>query len=646
MIAAKAKDNILKQIYNISFLDEPINLETIDGISPNRKLHIIYYNLVWGCELKLPKIDGIKSLLILLEYIYIKFSESYKISPHLLSRKNEIFYLLIDQLLRMPIDKNDKESLTSLAQYFYDQDFLSSFLLVLNRLDNSLFIKKFTFFSKIIKKSLEDNLELCIIFKRRIINELFTKYDFIKTLMNENQKNSDNEEEKGVSCDINDKDNNKIKTVEIIERLKFIFDQFRNCYDKSVKSLAISIDKYSLKRKIDIREDLKLVTKTIKENETLHAQRNKDIKDTLEELKYKIKGYSSKKERKIEVIKLAEENKFKGKKLIFEDQSNNKTTSLGKEEEKQLKKRDAEEMQPYVKKEENMKNEDEIVEGEVEKDKKVTRKKRLRGKNEKNEGKKKIKEKEENYFESNNERIIKTLKEKVKIIYREENDEEINKEGNENNEKNVQSEGNEEYFEEGRVALRGKKSKKKKINENKNNMNNIKAKNEQKQKKEENISLIVKNDKKEDEDYQNIKRKGRRNSKSSNNVELMINGKEKKNEKAKIQKEIGAQNKIISKISTIKSQLYKLKSPQNEKEKAMSSKKKDISKIFIKNKDNKVEEKESKKKIEIINLIEGKASKRESARRIGKDIGDEIQIIEEPKYESKKEKKKKTIKNK
>ena len=35
-----------------------------------------------------------------------------------------------------------------------------------------------------------------------------------------------------------------------------------------------------------------------KENEALHSKRNKDIKDTLEELKYKLKGYSAKKETK------------------------------------------------------------------------------------------------------------------------------------------------------------------------------------------------------------------------------------------------------------------------------------------------------------------------------------------------------------
>ena len=112
-------------------------------------MHTLYYNLVWCLDLKLPKIDGIKSLLILLEYMYNKFSEIRKIPPHFLSRKNEIFYLLIDQLLKMSIDKRDKETLKTLAQYFYDPDFFSSFLLMINKLKNALFIEKFSFFSKV-----------------------------------------------------------------------------------------------------------------------------------------------------------------------------------------------------------------------------------------------------------------------------------------------------------------------------------------------------------------------------------------------------------------------------------------------------------------------------------------------------------------
>ena len=70
MYINKSKDKILKEIYDIDQLDEPVNLETKEGILPNRKLQVIYYNLLWVVEPKLPQIDGIKSLLILLDYVY------------------------------------------------------------------------------------------------------------------------------------------------------------------------------------------------------------------------------------------------------------------------------------------------------------------------------------------------------------------------------------------------------------------------------------------------------------------------------------------------------------------------------------------------------------------------------------------------
>ena len=151
MFTNKSKDNLMNQIYDISLLDEPVNLEIVEGIPPNRKLQAIYYNIVWGVELRLPQIDGIKSLLILLDYFYSKFNEIRKISPHLLSRKNEIFYLIIDQLLKVSINKKDKEVLKTLEQYFYDQDFFNCFLIKLNKLNNSLFTEKFSFFSKVRK---------------------------------------------------------------------------------------------------------------------------------------------------------------------------------------------------------------------------------------------------------------------------------------------------------------------------------------------------------------------------------------------------------------------------------------------------------------------------------------------------------------
>ena len=624
MIANKEKNNILKQIYNISLLDEPINLETIDGIPPSRKLHTIYYNLIWGCELKIPKIDGFKSLLILLEYIYNKFSGDGKISPHLLSRKNEIFYLLIEQVLKISKDKNDNESLKSLAQYFYDPDFLGSFLLILNKLNNALFIKKYAFFSKIIKNALEDNLELCIIFKKRIINELFNKYDFIKTLMNENQKNTDNEDTTSDRCGNNNVEENKKKCIEIIERLKFIFDQFRNSYDNNLKNLAMSIDKYSMKRKIDIRADFKLVTKNIKENEALLSQRNKDIKLTLEELKYKLKGYSAKKESKEKIAILTEEKKLNEIKFNLDDNNNNKKIILlDNEKEKIIEINDAEKENPQPEKNENDQKDKVILLNDMEKEGKVTGKKRLREKKKKNKAKKESYIKKENFYEIKNKRNKKTLKEnekKFEIVESKENIEEINEE---ENEKIEQNEDKKDNLEEEKLFILGINAKSKK-NEYKINMDNNKAQKTQNQKKEEKNSLIDNNKKDEENNHKNPKRGERKISKSSINAESLINGKKQKKKDKK--KEISSLNKIKSKSSDNKKELSKSKSPQN-KDDAKLSIKKDISKGSNKKKNNILEEKNSEKGI--VNVIKEEVVKRESSRRIEKEKEFEIQIIEE-----------------
>ena len=626
MIADKAKDNILKQIYNISLLDEPINLETIDGIPPSRKLHTIYYNLIWGCELKIPKIDGFKSLLILLEYIYSKFSVDCKIPPHLLSRKNEIFYLLIEQILILSTDKNDNESLKSLSQYFYDPDFLGSFLLILNKLNNALFIKKFAFFSKIIQNVLEDNLELCIIFKKRIINELFNKYDFIKTLMNENQKNTDNEDITSNSCGNNNVDENKKKCIEIIERLKFIFDKFRNSYDNSLKNMAISIDKYSMKRKIDIRADFKLVTKNIKENEALHSKRNKDIKDTLEELKYKLKGYSAKKESIEKIVMLTEENKFNEIKVNLDDNNNNNNNNkiilLDNEKEKIIEIKDAEEEQPQLEKKETGQKSDVILLYDKEKEEKVTGKKRLRERKKKNKDKKEKDIKEENFCEIKNKRINKTVKEKeekLEMVDSKENIEEIKEEENEKIERGEQDEDKKDNIETEKIIKIGINDKSKKINEYKNNMDNIEVQKPKNQKKEEKNSLINDNKKYEENNHKNPRRRGKI-SKISINVESLIN--EKKQKKNDKKKEINSLNEIKS--SDSKKELPKSKSPQN-KDDAKLFTKKDISKGSNKKKNNRVED--SKKKI--INAIKEEVEKREFSKRKEKDKEYEIQRIEE-----------------
>lgn len=67
----------------------------------------------------------------------------------MLSRKNEIYYLIIEQLFKLEIDRKDKDYLKTLEQYFYDKEFFSSFLLILNKKNNDVFKEKFSFYSKV-----------------------------------------------------------------------------------------------------------------------------------------------------------------------------------------------------------------------------------------------------------------------------------------------------------------------------------------------------------------------------------------------------------------------------------------------------------------------------------------------------------------
>ena len=149
MVSNKPKENIIKELYDISLLDEPVKLETIDDIPQNKKMQIIYFNLLWGVEIKLPKIDGIKSLFILLNYFNKKFKKIKSVSPHLLSRKNEIFYLFIEQFLNFSLEENKKIIYYNIEQYLNDKDFFNCFLLTMNKLNNSTFFEKFAFFSNV-----------------------------------------------------------------------------------------------------------------------------------------------------------------------------------------------------------------------------------------------------------------------------------------------------------------------------------------------------------------------------------------------------------------------------------------------------------------------------------------------------------------
>ena len=318
---------------------------------------------------------------------------------------------------------------------------------------------------------LEDNLDLNYIFKKKVINELFSKYDFVKTLIQENEKNADNDDEDSKN-DFSCINKNKKRCVKIIERLKFIFDQFRNNYDRSVNNLAVSIDKFLLKRKLDIRADLKVVHKKIKENELLNTQRNKEIKDTLEDLKYKIKGYSAKKEKNA----FNEDFNIIGRKIDFEEDA--KKLEIEKEMYKNEEKEKEEQKEKEEENDNNIINEEKQNEEE-----KITGKKRIRGKKGKNAKKSEIVKKDKIPKKINNnkkEELVeiseseeKEKEDEVKEEKNEKNEEEDqeNEEENEENEKENEEENEEEKENEEKIkvnkklVLRGKNNKRIKINE-------------------------------------------------------------------------------------------------------------------------------------------------------------------------------------
>ena len=149
MSTRKPIDNNLNQINDNSYLQKSNELEIKEGITPNNKLQTIYTNLVGGIDIKLPEIYGIKNLLILLDYFYNKFNEIKDPPSFILSRKVEIYYLVIEKVLKMNIELNDNGTFKTLELYFLDEDFFTAFLIKLTKLNDSLFFEKFSFFSKV-----------------------------------------------------------------------------------------------------------------------------------------------------------------------------------------------------------------------------------------------------------------------------------------------------------------------------------------------------------------------------------------------------------------------------------------------------------------------------------------------------------------
>ena len=143
MFDEKSIDNLLKDHYDLALIDQPLNLDNKKDDYPNRSLQIIFFNLLWGTEINFPKFENSNSVLSLLDYLLEKFNVFEKVSPFILERKKEIFYLVSDELLKYIGDKNEKNLPKKISKYFYDKDFYTAFLIKLNKKSNKKFKEKF-----------------------------------------------------------------------------------------------------------------------------------------------------------------------------------------------------------------------------------------------------------------------------------------------------------------------------------------------------------------------------------------------------------------------------------------------------------------------------------------------------------------------
>ena len=130
MFDEKSIDNLLKDHYDLALIEQPLNLDDKKNDYPSRSLQIIFFNLLWGTEINFPKFENSNSVLSLLDYLFEKFNVFEKVSPFILERKKEIFYLVSDELLKYIGDKNEKNLPKKISKYFYDKDFYYFFYLI------------------------------------------------------------------------------------------------------------------------------------------------------------------------------------------------------------------------------------------------------------------------------------------------------------------------------------------------------------------------------------------------------------------------------------------------------------------------------------------------------------------------------------
>ena len=190
------------------------------------------------------------------------------------------------------------------------------------------------------------NLELNLIFKNKIIKELLSKYDYIKSLIKEKKLNFDKKDENTDNFDYCIVENEK-KCVEILQRLKFIYHQFIYNFSDNLNNLSDFIENCLINRKIDIENDIKFDF-TLKKMKNGHQTNNssKKLRNNLQQFNnknnnYKIKKYNNSSIKK-SFNKIEEKNSEENSSIYssFVDGINNKiysqSTTLSKEKRNSL----------------------------------------------------------------------------------------------------------------------------------------------------------------------------------------------------------------------------------------------------------------------------------------------------------------------
>jgi len=143
------KQNIAKNLNDISLIEEQINSEIKEITTIDKNLETIYLNLLNGTEIILPKFNGAPNFFLFFDFFFNRINADKAYIENYV-KTNEIMNVLIEELLNNLEKKNEKIYQEKLGQYFYDINFFSIFLdKLIKKQDIPLFKEKFLIVSNV-----------------------------------------------------------------------------------------------------------------------------------------------------------------------------------------------------------------------------------------------------------------------------------------------------------------------------------------------------------------------------------------------------------------------------------------------------------------------------------------------------------------